>query len=202
MHTVQPALARGAPGRPSGPTLGTGVPAKGWHWLALMHSSAGLRPALAGNGHWSADQKPARRPFFYPFSFPNHSKMTLNRAWECYHAGTRLLSLLWQQIYPFLPSHSSFSDRRRPLRRGTGHWPVPSARQPGGTGHSSAGEKQELALHWALQFSRKCNTPVPSLALCASWPEGYRVVLHRARGFPIPRPRFKCQPSLGGKRRQ
>ena len=95
--------------------------------------------------------------------------MTLNRAWECYHAGTRLLSLLWQQIYPFLPSHSSFSDRRRPLRRGTGHWPVPSARQPGGTGHSSAGDKQELALHWLLQFSRKCNTPVPSLALCASW---------------------------------
>ena len=45
VHTVQPALVRGAPGRPAGPTLGAGVPAVRLalelHWVLQCRRSAG-----------------------------------------------------------------------------------------------------------------------------------------------------------------
>ena len=75
LHTVQLALAGGAACRPAGPTLGTGVPAEGWTLVALLHSSADQWPALAGNGHWSADQKSARCPSFAPNRLQNDSKL-------------------------------------------------------------------------------------------------------------------------------
>ena len=37
----------------------------GWHWIALGHWSASLRLALAGNGHWSANQILLDAHFFY-----------------------------------------------------------------------------------------------------------------------------------------
>eukprot|EP00966_Prymnesium_polylepis_P009164 210965-Prymnesium_polylepis.1 len=59
MQRVQPALDRGAAGRPEGPALGTGVPA---FRLALDDTGAlecqpkRQRLALVRNGHWSADR--------------------------------------------------------------------------------------------------------------------------------------------------
>ena len=75
MHTVQQALAGDLERQADRLALGTGVPLKVRHWLALLHSSAGQWPALAGNGHWSADQKSARCPFFAPKRLQNDSKL-------------------------------------------------------------------------------------------------------------------------------
>ena len=65
VQRVQLALVRGTPGWPTGPALGTGVPAVG---LALDGTVA-----LAGNGHWSADRKPTTCPFLVPEPLKNDS---------------------------------------------------------------------------------------------------------------------------------
>ena len=78
MHTVQLALARGAADRFAGPTLGAGVPAKGWTLdgaVALQrqpkagtgHSISQERLALDGLRRRRVDQKLRVSTFLYPF---------------------------------------------------------------------------------------------------------------------------------------
>eukprot|EP00966_Prymnesium_polylepis_P295572 6826000-Prymnesium_polylepis.1 len=62
----RPPLARGAPGRPAGPALGTGVPAEDWALARHWTLQAGTRKHCARQcpqigrhwALWSADQKP------------------------------------------------------------------------------------------------------------------------------------------------
>ena len=77
MHTVQQALDGDLEWRADRLALGTGEPLKVRHCLALLHSSAGRRPALAGNGHWSADRNPVSCPLFTPESLHDGSESRL-----------------------------------------------------------------------------------------------------------------------------
>ena len=83
MHTVQQALDEDLEWRADRLALGTGVPLKVRHWLALLHSSAGRRPVLAGNGLRNADRNPVSCPLFTPESL----QMALIRAWLALRSG-------------------------------------------------------------------------------------------------------------------
>ena len=161
------------------------MPAVGRHWLET------------GTG------VPTEIPSAAPFSLPNHSTMAQNRAWlalrsdgmvtqaQCHSSDSRFTH--FTPFYLVLGAMIAVMAWHWPLLgigvpavcwhwTGTGHW---SARLQDGTGHCSA--------------SCKCDTPVPSPALCARWSVWPRYARYdaRARGSRCYRMLAYCLAVLG-----